>query len=92
MIAAGLPLNGVTAVSHLGRNDNQITRIEGERLAAAGAAGLALEDSANGKLGMAVALIGLRALPGAAQLHAGLADKGLIDVAGMGHGGYRLEG
>lgn len=89
MIAARLPCDRIAAVRQMCGDDNQIARIKRERLAVAGAAGLPLQDGTNGKLPVAVKFIGLSALPGAAQFNAGLAAEGLIDVARVGHSGYR---
>ncbi len=92
MVAARLSCYRVTAVRHMRGYDDQIARIKGERFAVAGAAGLPLQNSANGELRMAMTLVGLRALPGATQFNAGLAKEGLINMACVGHGEYRSEG
>jgi len=89
MVAARLTCQRIAAVRHVRGDDDQIARIKGERLAVAGATSLPLQDSANGQLRMAVKLVGLGALPGAAQFNAGLTAEGLIDVTGVGHSGYR---
>jgi hypothetical protein len=53
---------------------------------------LPLKNGTYRELFMAMTLIRLSALPRAPQLYAGLAEEGLIDVAGMGHGDYLCGG
>ena len=75
MVTARPSVERIAAVRHVSRDDDQIAGAEQVLLAAADAEGLSFNDRADGELRVTAALIGLAALPCAAQLRARQAGR-----------------
>ena len=88
MVAATLSIDRITAVRHMRWDHNQIACLQTVFFAIADTAGFTFQNGPNGELRMMMALIGLMAAPGAAQLQpckSLIAPERLWNISGVGH-------